>query len=80
MGAIFALNPTVERYRDLSMPTLLLSGTESMNNPSFATADLDGLLRDVRTVTLEGQGHTANESAPELVAGRIADFLRAVAQ
>lgn len=74
--AIFAFGPTVERYQDLSMPTLLLAGSE--NNPIFATADFDRSLSDVRTTTLDGQGHTANESAPELVANLIADFLQEV--
>lgn len=78
--AIFTFNPTVERYRELSMPTLLLSGTESMNNPTFATAGLEQSLRDVRTTALEGQGYTANEAAPELVASSVADFLREVVE
>ncbi len=29
--------PTVNRYQDITGPTLLLSGTEAENHPSFAT-------------------------------------------
>lgn len=76
--AIFAFGPTIERYRDLSMPTLLLAGSENVNNPKFATADFGRSLSNVRTVTLDGQGHTANEAVPELVANRIAEYLRGV--
>jgi pimeloyl-ACP methyl ester carboxylesterase len=73
--AIFGVEPTVERYQDLSMPTLLLAGSENLNNPTFATADFADRLADVRMAILEGQGHTANESVPELVADRVAEFL-----
>lgn len=73
--AIFAFGPSVERYQGLSMPTLLLSGSESMGNPSFATADLERSLADVRRARLDGQGHDANVTAPKVVAGHIANFL-----
>jgi pimeloyl-ACP methyl ester carboxylesterase len=78
--AIFAFEPTVERYSSLSMPTLLLAGSENASNPTFATADFAMSLPDVRTAVLQGQGHTANESAPGLVADRVAEFLGEVAR
>jgi hypothetical protein len=43
-----------------------------------ATADFAAALSDVRTEVLDGQGHTANESMPQLVADRVAEFLRQV--
>jgi pimeloyl-ACP methyl ester carboxylesterase len=78
--AIFAFEPTVERYRGLSVPTLLLAGSENADNPTFATADFASSLADVRVGVLNGQGHTANESAPGLVADRIAAFLGEMAR
>lgn len=66
----------VDRYRDISVPTLLLAGTETQDHPSFATQALDDLLPNARTVMLDGQGHGANLSAPDLVAQEIVEFLR----
>ena len=77
--AIFAVGPTVARYRDVSVPTLLLTGSENVRHPSFATADLDRCLADARIASFDGQGHTANLEVPELVADRIARFLVDVA-
>lgn len=37
--AILAADLAVERYRDLSVPTLLLAGTATEEHPSFATRD-----------------------------------------
>lgn len=78
--AIFNFDPTVDRYQDLSMPTLLLAGSDNLDNPTFATTDFADRLADVRMAILEGQGHTANESVPELVADRVAEFLRETAK
>lgn len=78
--AIFTFEPTVERYTELAMPTLLLAGSETANVATFATADFADSLKNVRTAVLDRQGHTANESAPELVAQHIAAFLRETGQ
>lgn len=67
--------PTVERYKDISTPTLLLSGTLTANHPSMATKDLEALLPNVQKRMLEGQGHGANLEAPEMVAREVAHFL-----
>lgn len=69
--------PTVEQYGNITVPTLLLAGTETKEHPSFATDDLDRLLPNVRKVMLEGQGHTAHRTAPDLVADEVARFLSA---
>lgn len=76
--AILEFNPTVERYQFLSMPTLLLSGTESLSNPSFATDDLERLLPDVRKMMLDGQGHEGNVMVPSVVAEKLETFLQEV--
>lgn len=67
--------PTVNRYQDIKVPTLLLTGTETENHPSFATQGLDDTLPNTRIVKLNGQGHTANLSAPEMVAKEITNFI-----
>jgi len=65
----------VDRYRDISVATLLLEGTETADHHSSATEALQGTLPDARTVLLDGQGHDANLTAPELVAREAAAFL-----
>ena len=65
----------VDRYRDISVPTLLLAGTETEDHPSFATQALDELLPNARTAWLNGEGHTANLTSPELVAQEVIEFV-----
>ena len=74
---ILRLGPSVERYRDVSIPTLLLSGTETVDHPSFATKALQDTLPNVRKAMLDGQGHGANGEAPDMVARAVTDFLLA---
>ena len=72
------LGPSLNRYRDLQVPTLLLSGTHSVKYPlQDATEALAATLKNVQISRLEGQGHTAHSLAPTLVAERIATFLLA---
>jgi len=65
----------VDRYADISVPTLLLAGTETADHPSFATQALDDLVPNARTAWLDGEGHTANETSPEMVAQEIIEFV-----
>jgi pimeloyl-ACP methyl ester carboxylesterase len=67
--------PTLTRYRDIAIPTLLLTGTETENHVSFATKSLDDILPKSRIVKLNGQGHGANLNAPEMVAKEITSFI-----
>jgi len=68
--------PSLERYRSLRVPTLLLLGTLSAAHPLRDTTEaLAKTLPDAKIVELAGQGHLANERAPELVASRIREFL-----
>lgn len=60
----------------ITVPTLLLTGTDS---PDPAVADLPAVadaLPDARVVVMEGQGHLADVLAPETFAGHVLAFLR----
>jgi pimeloyl-ACP methyl ester carboxylesterase len=70
--------PSLERYRSLHVPTLLLLGTQSAPHPLKDTTEaLAKTLPDARIVELPGQGHLANLRAPVLVADRLREFLLA---
>lgn len=75
--AVQRVDPEVDRYREVSVPTLLLTGSASRDEPSYATRDLQEVLPDARTAILEGQGHLAHRAAPELVAKELVGFLNA---
>ena len=76
--AIDRLGPSLNRYRDLQVPTLLLSGTLSAKYPLRDAAEaLAATLKNVQLSRLEGQGHNAHSLAPTLVAERVAAFLLA---
>lgn len=66
---------SVDRYDQLSTPTLLLAGSENLDHPSMATESLSASLPDVRTVVLDGHGHRAHLTDPELVADEVRAFL-----
>lgn len=66
----------VDRYADIAVPTLLLAGTETAEHPSFATQALDELLPNARIAWLDGEGHVANETSPEMVAQEIIEFVQ----
>lgn len=73
--AILDADLSVDRYRDLSMPTLLLAGSDNLDHPSMATAPLAETLPDTRTVVLDGHGHRAHLTDPPLVADVVRTFL-----
>jgi pimeloyl-ACP methyl ester carboxylesterase len=76
--AVDQLGPNLSRYRDLLVPTLLLSGTLSSKYAlQDATEALAATLKNVQLSRLEGQGHNAHSLAPTLVAERVAAFLLA---
>jgi pimeloyl-ACP methyl ester carboxylesterase len=69
--------PSLEKYRALRVPTLLLLGALSAEHPlKDTTHALAKTLPDARIVDLPGQGHLANARAPALIAGIIRAFLR----
>jgi pimeloyl-ACP methyl ester carboxylesterase len=70
------LSPSVERYRALPCPVLLLEGSESPEHPLKDAARALATLPNVRLKTLPGHDHVAMRTAPALVASAIASFLR----
>lgn len=66
---------SVDRYRKLSTPTLLLAGSENLDHPSMATQALSTALPDVRTEIFDGHAHTAHSADPTLVADTVRTFL-----
>lgn len=73
--AILDADVRVDRYRELSTPTLLLAGSENLDHPSMATESLAGTLPDVRTAVLDGHGHMAHRTEPVVVANEVRAFL-----
>ena len=73
--AILDAGLSVDQYRELSTPTLLLAGSENLDHPSMATDTLAATLPDVRTVVLDGHGHRAHLTDPTLVADEVRTFL-----
>lgn len=64
------------RYRDLAAPTLFLTGSESLRIAREGTEALDAALPNSAIVVLEGQGHGAITTAPELFVREVLKFLR----
>jgi pimeloyl-ACP methyl ester carboxylesterase len=68
-------NPNTKSYQEFTTPTLLLLGSESPEWGKQATKNATALIRDSRVVILQGQGHIATATAPELLATELAAFL-----
>lgn len=66
---------TPERFADMRVPTLLLTGSASPSGFRRSIDLVDAALQDGTIHVLEGQGHAANVAAPELLAAEIIDFL-----
>lgn len=63
------------RFRSLAVPTLLLLGDQSPAELVAPTRALHSALPDSRVVVLEGQGHVAMTTAPELFLREVIGFL-----
>jgi len=61
-------------FQALTAPTLLLAGGDSDQETRQPVDDLGGVLPNARVVTLEGQGHGAMFSAPQLLASVLEAF------
>lgn len=72
--AIEALGVGIDRYSRTDLPTLLMQGERSPAHLRLRLADLAATLARVEIVTLDGQDHVANLTAPEKVATVIRDF------
>jgi pimeloyl-ACP methyl ester carboxylesterase len=63
-----------QRFRDLAVPTLLLSGGESPPGYRTAVEALDAALPDSRIVVLPGQGHVAMDTGTDLFTTEVLRF------
>jgi pimeloyl-ACP methyl ester carboxylesterase len=76
MRALAAYRFDARRLRDVTMPTLLLVGGDTVSpHVKRAIASLQASLPDPTLVVLEGQQHNAMDSARELLAEKITNFL-----
>jgi pimeloyl-ACP methyl ester carboxylesterase len=66
-----------ERFAAVSVPTLMLAGSETPPDLRASTDLVAAALPDVRVRELAGQGHVAMLTAPELFVGEVLAFLRA---
>ena len=64
------------RFKDLNIPTLLLSGSESLVLFKEVIKKLDEALPNSRIIILEGQAHDAALTAPDLFADKVLRFAR----
>ena len=64
-----------ERYADVTAPTLVLAGAESVPSVRADAAAVAAGLRDARLSLLAGQRHGCLHRAPELFADTVLDFL-----
>lgn len=68
----------LDRFRTLSIPTLLLVGGQTEGRRREMFLALDAVLPRSQVVDLPGQGHAAHQTAPELLADSLTTFLLAV--
>jgi pimeloyl-ACP methyl ester carboxylesterase len=74
-----ALPDGLERFRDLQLPVLLISGAKSPAHLQTRSSELAAVLPEVAgEVTLTGQGHGANLGAPDALAEALTAFARQV--
>jgi pimeloyl-ACP methyl ester carboxylesterase len=69
----------VNKAGKLSIPVLLLLGGDSPPSASRVNTMLEMALPNARTVVIPGQQHIAMRTGPDLLAGAILDFWRAIA-
>jgi pimeloyl-ACP methyl ester carboxylesterase len=67
--------PDARAFAQLAVPVLLLLGSESPEWAEKGTKVVQSVLPDSRLALLEGEGHIAIMTAPELVADEVARFL-----
>jgi pimeloyl-ACP methyl ester carboxylesterase len=63
-----------ERFRELAVPTLLLTGSESSPELRRATEAVDEALPDSRIVVMAGQGHVAMDTGTDLFTAEVLRF------
>lgn len=65
-----------DQFASITAPTLLLTGSESTEDPKAATHAAQAAIPGTRVVALEGHGHLAMREDPEMVASIVLGFLR----
>jgi pimeloyl-ACP methyl ester carboxylesterase len=75
MEEIQRLGTSLERYRPIASPVLMLLGSDTSDSLKNATAALTRVLKNARVSELPGQGHGAMRAAPALIAERVREFL-----
>lgn len=63
-----------ERFGELAVPTLLLTGSESSPALRRATEGVDAALPDSRVVVMQGQGHVAMDTGTDLFTAEVLRF------
>lgn len=76
MRGLDELDVSPERFARITSPTLLLRGTESPMWLQETTERQSRIIPGARLEDLPGQGHGANETAPQDVAETVRTFLR----
>jgi pimeloyl-ACP methyl ester carboxylesterase len=74
--AIDALGVGIDRFAGLDVPTTLIEGDLSPAHLRERLADLAATLPNARVVTLTGEGHVAQLTAPDVLADAIRDMAR----
>jgi pimeloyl-ACP methyl ester carboxylesterase len=77
MRALLRFHFEPERLRGLTVPTLLLVGSESTPYHKGAVATVAAALPNAQVAVLPSQQHSANVTAPDLLATQVLDFLTA---
>ena len=72
-----AYRPDEMRLQRYDGAVLLLIGTATTPHTLAATDYLSDALRNARVVTMQGEGHMAMHTAPEVLAGEVASFVAA---
>lgn len=76
LEAIDNLGPSLDRYENLEMPVLLLTGTRSKEYPLRAASEaLSNILPHVNIKYLQDQGHAAHLMAPQMLADVVTSFI-----
>jgi pimeloyl-ACP methyl ester carboxylesterase len=69
----YILDP--QRFKNLTVPTILLQGSESPDYLKTATEALQAALPNSRIVVMPGQQHIAMRTAPEMFVRLVTEFL-----
>ena len=75
LRAVKAYRFDSQRFRELEVPTLVLSGDESPVALRKAAEAVDETLPDSRIVVMTGQGHAAMDTATDLFVSEVLSFL-----